>query len=96
VATIDRDALRQRYLAERDKRLRPDGNDQYGEPVGRFAGPLDDPYVARVERASPAVTGSPRLSLVGHPQGAVAFFEHIERWRASGTFEGLEFRPATT
>jgi cation diffusion facilitator CzcD-associated flavoprotein CzcO len=51
VATIDRDALRQRYLAERDKRLRPDGNDQYLEPVGRFAGLLGDPYVPRTERA---------------------------------------------
>jgi hypothetical protein len=29
-------------------------------------------------------TGSARLSMVGHPQGAVAFFEHIERWRTSG------------
>jgi hypothetical protein len=26
---IDKEAVRQKYLAERDKRLRPDGNDQY-------------------------------------------------------------------
>ena len=31
----ERDALRLRYRAERDKRLRPDGNDQYVEPTGR-------------------------------------------------------------
>ena len=41
---IDRDALRARYLTERDKRLRPDGNDQYLEPTGRFSYLLDDPY----------------------------------------------------
>lgn len=42
---IDRDALRARYRAERDKRLRPEGNAQYLEPTGRFAHFLDDPYV---------------------------------------------------
>ncbi|HEX5479330.1 MAG TPA: NAD(P)/FAD-dependent oxidoreductase [Dehalococcoidia bacterium] len=40
----DRQALRARYSIERDKRLRPDGNDQYIEPKGRFASLLDDPY----------------------------------------------------
>jgi cation diffusion facilitator CzcD-associated flavoprotein CzcO len=48
--TIDREALRARYRAERDKRLRPDGNSQYIEPTGRFAHFLDDPYVEGVER----------------------------------------------
>ena len=42
---IDRQALRARYLAERDKRLRPDGNEQYIEPTGEFATYLEDPYV---------------------------------------------------
>ena len=42
---IDREALRARYREERDKRLRPDGNDQYIQPTGRFAHLLDDPYV---------------------------------------------------
>jgi cation diffusion facilitator CzcD-associated flavoprotein CzcO len=28
----------------------------------------------------------------GYPEGAMAYFEFIERWRAAGTFEGLEFR----
>jgi cation diffusion facilitator CzcD-associated flavoprotein CzcO len=49
-APIDRDALRARYRAERDKRIRPDGNDQYLEPTGRFAHLLDDPYTPRAER----------------------------------------------
>jgi cation diffusion facilitator CzcD-associated flavoprotein CzcO len=47
---IDREALRARYRAERDKRLRRDGNDQYLQPTGRFAHFLEDPYVERVER----------------------------------------------
>ena len=47
---IDRDALRAKYLAERDKRLRADGNEQYLEPTGRFSYLLDDPYTPRVER----------------------------------------------
>jgi cation diffusion facilitator CzcD-associated flavoprotein CzcO len=50
VAPIDHDALRERYRAERDKRLRPDGNDQYLEPTGRYAHFLDDPYVEVVDR----------------------------------------------
>jgi cation diffusion facilitator CzcD-associated flavoprotein CzcO len=48
--TIDHDALRVKYREERDKRLRPDGNDQYLQPTGRFASMVDDPYVTRVER----------------------------------------------
>jgi len=47
---IDRDALRSRYRDERDKRLRPDGNEQYIEPTGRFAHYLDDPYTPVVQR----------------------------------------------
>ena len=47
----DRAALRVKYREERDKRLRPDGKDQYLEPTGRFAHLLDDPYTERVERA---------------------------------------------
>ena len=47
---IGRDALRAKYLAERDKRLRADGIDQYLEPTGRFSYLLDDPYTMRAER----------------------------------------------
>ena len=46
----DEGALRAKYRAERDKRVRPDGNDQYLQPTGRFAHLVDDPYVPRVER----------------------------------------------
>jgi cation diffusion facilitator CzcD-associated flavoprotein CzcO len=47
---LDPDVLRRRYAAERDKRLRADGNEQYVEMVGPFARYLEDPYVAPVER----------------------------------------------
>lgn len=43
--------LKARYRAERDKRLRQDGNEQYVEIAGQYAHYLDDPYIARVERA---------------------------------------------
>ena len=42
---FDPDALRAKYQAERDKRLRPEGNAQYVEVSGEFAHFVDDPYV---------------------------------------------------
>lgn len=48
--TAEREALRERYRIERDKRLRPDGNDQYVEVTGEFAHFVDDPYAEPVER----------------------------------------------
>ena len=46
----ERVALRRRYAKERDKRLRPDGNDQYLELKGQFSHLLLDPYTPRAER----------------------------------------------
>jgi len=43
---FDPAALRAKYLAERDRRIRADGNEQYREIAGDFAHYLDDPYVA--------------------------------------------------
>ncbi len=42
--------LRDRYRIEREKRLRPDGSEQYLDPIGNFAHFLDDPWAPRVER----------------------------------------------
>jgi cyclohexanone monooxygenase len=42
---FDPEALRAKYRAERDKRLRADGNAQYREIAGDFAHYLEDPYV---------------------------------------------------
>ncbi|HYX58861.1 MAG TPA: hypothetical protein VE888_07615, partial [Streptosporangiaceae bacterium] len=55
VASIDTEALRRKYAEERDKRLRPDGNDQYLRLTGELAHYLDDPYTPWTERAP--VTG---------------------------------------
>lgn len=42
---FDPDALREKYRAERDRRLRADGSQQYVEIAGDFAHYLEDPYV---------------------------------------------------
>jgi cation diffusion facilitator CzcD-associated flavoprotein CzcO len=49
--TIDKDALKRKYREERDKRLRPDGNDQYIRIAGQLGHYLDDPYTPFTERA---------------------------------------------
>jgi len=45
VTTIDKEALKQKYAEERDKRLRPDGNAQYIQIKDQWAHYLEDPYV---------------------------------------------------
>ena len=60
--TIDAGALRAKYRAERDKRLRADGNAQYREIRDGFAHYLEDPYVA---------PGLSRAPLTDHVQVAV-------------------------
>jgi cyclohexanone monooxygenase len=44
---FDPDGLRARYRFERDKRLRPDGNEQYVEITDRFAHFAEDPWADR-------------------------------------------------
>jgi len=51
---FDPDALRAKYRAERDKRIRVDGNEQYIEVTGDFSRYVDDPYV------DPGFTREPR------------------------------------
>ncbi|UTP41222.1 NAD(P)/FAD-dependent oxidoreductase [Phenylobacterium sp. LH3H17] len=60
---IDKQALLTKYIEERDKRLRADGNAQYLEVKGRLAHYLDDPYTPRVER--PAKTDHVTFAFVG-------------------------------
>ncbi|MFI2722383.1 flavin-containing monooxygenase [Streptomyces collinus] len=50
---VDPDALRERYRAERDRRVRPDGNRQYRRTTGEFGHFDDDPH------AGPGVTREP-------------------------------------
>jgi cation diffusion facilitator CzcD-associated flavoprotein CzcO len=47
---IDAEALRRKYREERDKRIRPDGIDQYIRIAEHFPEYLDDPYMPVVER----------------------------------------------
>jgi cyclohexanone monooxygenase len=47
---VDIDALKEKYAAERLKRLRPDGNDQYIRVEGRLSHYLDDPYTPVADR----------------------------------------------
>jgi cation diffusion facilitator CzcD-associated flavoprotein CzcO len=48
--TVEKDVLKRKYAEERDKRLRPDGNDQYVRLTGQLAHYLDDPYTPFAER----------------------------------------------
>ena len=48
---FDPEELQKKYLAERDKRLRPDANEQYVEVTGDFSNYVDDPYVETQDRA---------------------------------------------
>ncbi|HEX4904465.1 MAG TPA: NAD(P)/FAD-dependent oxidoreductase, partial [Acidimicrobiales bacterium] len=50
MTTIDKDALKEKYRQERDKRLRPDGNEQYLRLTGQLAHYLEDPYTPVTER----------------------------------------------
>ena len=50
MAETPNETLRRKYAQERDKRLRPDGNDQYIRLAGQFGHYLSDPYAERVER----------------------------------------------
>ena len=61
--TIDKAALRQKYLEERDKRLRADGNEQYLQVTGRLAHYLQDPYMPLIPRA--ALTDHVTFAFVG-------------------------------
>jgi cation diffusion facilitator CzcD-associated flavoprotein CzcO len=79
VASIDTEALRRKYAAERDKRLRPDGNDQYLRLTGELAHYLDDPYTPRTERA--AVTDHRTAVCVG---GGFAGLVTAARLREAG------------
>src|ERR1700746_2312875 len=79
VTSPDREALRRKYAEERDKRLRPDGNDQYLRLTGELAHYLDDPYTPRTER--PAITDHRTVLCVG---GGFAGLVAAARLREAG------------
>ncbi len=55
---FDPDTLREKYREERERRLRPDANDQYVEVTAEFSNYVDDPYV------EPGFTREPRFDHV--------------------------------
>ena len=62
-APIDKAAILAKYIAERDKRLRSDGNAQYQDLIGKFADYAIDPYMPVVDRAP--VTDHVTFAFVG-------------------------------
>jgi cyclohexanone monooxygenase len=61
---FDPDALHDRYLAERDKRIRPDGISQYVEVKAEFSHYVDDPYVEPGFTRAP-VTDEVEFAIIG-------------------------------
>ena len=61
--SIDKEALKKKYLAERDKRLRVDGNAQYLRIAGQLAHYLEDPYTPFQEREP--VTDHVQVAFIG-------------------------------
>lgn len=61
---VDQEALRQKYLAERDKRLRPDGQKQYVLTEGDFASYYEeDPHLPVVPREP--ITAEIEVAILG-------------------------------
>ena len=69
---FDPDALREKYRAERDKRIRPEGNDQYIEVTGDFSHYVDDPYVTASIDREPVRTTTEVLIIGGGFGGMLA------------------------
>ncbi len=63
MTALDKAAILARYQAERDKRLREDGNDQYIEIAGQYAHYLEDPYTPVTPRSP--VTDHVTFAMVG-------------------------------
>ena len=62
-AAINKIALKAKYRAERDKRVRADGNAQYIQTAGDYAHYLDDPYMPVIARAP--LTDHVKFAFVG-------------------------------
>jgi cyclohexanone monooxygenase len=91
---FDPDALRDKYRQERDKRVRPEGNNQYVEVKGKFAHYLDDPYVQREDRAP--LTDEVDVAIIGAGFGGLlagarlreAGIQNLRIIEAGGDFGG--------
>jgi len=88
-------ALKRKYLAERDKRIRLDGNDQYVEVTAEFSHYVDDPYVEpgftrepREEAVDVAIIGGGFGGLLAGARLREAGFEDICVIEQAGDFGG--------
>jgi cation diffusion facilitator CzcD-associated flavoprotein CzcO len=92
---FDPDALHAKYLYERDKRVREDGNSQYVEVKGDFSHYIDDPYVEPGFTREP-VSDEVEFTIIGGGFGGLlmgarlreAGFEKIRVVEAAGDFGG--------
>jgi len=92
---FDPDALHEKYLAERDKRVRPDGIGQYVEVKAEFSHYVDDPYVEPGFTRAP-VTDEVEFAIVGGGFGGLlmgarlreAGFERIRLVESAGDVGG--------
>ncbi len=62
---FDPDALREKYRQERDKRLRPEGEDQYLVTEGKFAHYADDDPYASPDFAREPITSEIDVAIIG-------------------------------
>ncbi|MEM7412412.1 MAG: NAD(P)/FAD-dependent oxidoreductase [Myxococcota bacterium] len=92
---IDKEALRAKYRAERDKRLRPDGNEQYLQLAGTsLAHYLDDPYTPVAARepladhVQVAIIGGGFAGLVTGARLREAGIEQVRILEKGGDFGG--------
>ncbi len=91
---LDVDAMRARYAAERDRRIRSDGATQYRRAAGSFGYYAKDPYTPRVEREP--LTDSVEVLVVGGGFGGLitgarlrqAGVENVRMMDEAGDFGG--------
>jgi cation diffusion facilitator CzcD-associated flavoprotein CzcO len=69
-------ALREKYRAERDKRLRPEGNAQYIEVAGSYSHFRDDPYVEPGFTRAP-LTDEVEVAVIGGGFGGLLTAAHL-------------------
>ncbi|MFE2675597.1 flavin-containing monooxygenase [Streptomyces hygroscopicus] len=92
---FDPEALRAKYRAERDRRIRPDGRKQYRRLTGEFGAYADDPYVAPgftrrplTDRVEVAVVGGGFGGLLAGARLRQAGFQDIRMIEQGGDFGG--------
>ncbi len=91
---FDKETLKQRYTAERAKRLRPDGNDQYLQIEGHLDHYLEDPYMpvvpreAKTDHVTVAIIGGGFAGLVTGARLKEAGIEDVRIVEKGGDFGG--------